>query len=423
MTMKRREFLVLSGSTIAAAAWGGCTRTRRLQGRIGPLRDLMAGEVAQQHFPGAVWLVAQGGDVAVDAIGVMAIDGSAPMRRDTIFRIASMTKAVTGTAVMMLVEDGTLSLDAPAERWLPELAHRRVLRRVDGPLDETVPARRAITVRDLLTFTLGFGLLFDNTLPIQRAIDERQLVNGPPVPMTPHPPDEWMRRFGTLPLMHQPGERWMYNTGSLLQGVLIRRVSGHSFEAFVRERITTPLGMRDTDFFVPPAKLGRFAGCGVFTDPQSGTKSRMDRDGAASAYARPPVFPSGAGGLVSTVDDYLAFARMLLDGGVHAGRRLLSAQSVRDMTTDHLTPEQKRASTFFPGFFDTHGWGYGVGVSTAPDAVSRVPGRYGWDGGFGTSWINDPGRDLVAIVMTQSSDFLFSGALPAFWRGVYAAVA
>jgi len=130
MTMKRREFVLISGSTIAAAALGGCTRTRRLQGRIRPLRDLMAGEVAQHHFPGAVWLVAQGGDVAVDAVGVTAIDGSAPMRRDTIFRIASMTKAVTATAVMMLVEEGTLSLDAPAERWLPELANRRVLRRV-----------------------------------------------------------------------------------------------------------------------------------------------------------------------------------------------------------------------------------------------------------------------------------------------------
>jgi CubicO group peptidase (beta-lactamase class C family) len=148
----------------------------------------------------------------------------------------------------------------------------------------------------------------------------------------------------------------------------------------------------------------------------------MDHDGAASAYASPPVFPSGAGGLVSTVDDYLAFARMLLNGGVHEGRRLLGKRSVQDMTTDRLTPEQKAAASFFPGFFDTHGWGYGVGVSTAPDAVSRVPGRYGWFGGFGTSWINDPNRDLVAIVMTQSSDFLFSGAQEEFWRGVYGAI-
>jgi CubicO group peptidase (beta-lactamase class C family) len=353
-------------------------------------------------------------------VGMSAIGGTVPMRRDTIFRIASMTKAVTATAVMMLVEQGKLELDAPAERWLPELANRRVLRRLDGPLEDTVPAQRPITVRDLLTFTLGFGLLFDPSLPIQNAIDNLRLVNGQPVPMTPHGPDEWMARFGTLPLMHQPGERWMYNTGSLLQGVLVRRASGQDFDTFVRERILVPLGMRDTGFHVPADKLDRFAGCGAFTDPEQGLV-RMDADGAQSAYATPPVFPSGAGGLVSTVDDYLAFARMLLAGGMYRNRRLLSAESVRAMTRDQLTAQQKTASasTFFPGFFDAHGWGYGVGVSTAPDAVSATPGRYGWEGGFGTSWTNDPNRGLVAIVMTQSSDFLFSGALDQFWRTLY----
>ena len=420
--MERRTFVLMSGSALAAGVVGACGRRPRLQEKIASLRDAMATRVAHHEFPGAVWLVEKGDEVAFDAVGVTAIGGTAPMRRDTIFRIASMTKAITATAVMMLVEEGKLTLDAPVERWLPEIAGRRVLRRIDGPLDDTVPARRPITVRDLLTFTLGFGLLFDDTLPIQRAIDELRLVNGAPVPMTPHPPDEWMRRFGTLPLMYQPGERWMYNTGSLLQGVLVRRASDRPFEAFVRERITGPLGMRDTDFFVPPTKLARFAGCGVYTNPQTRTQTRMDQDGAASAYAGPPVFPSGAAGLVSTVDDYLTFARMLLHRGAYPGGRLLGEQSVRDMTTDQLTPEQKAASRFFPGFFDTHGWGYGMAVITAPDAVSRVPGRYGWDGGFGTSWLNDPGRDLIAIVMTQSSDFLFSGALDAFWRGVYGAV-
>ena len=175
--------------------------------------------------------------------------GVIPMGRDTIFRIASMTKALTATAVMILIEEGKLALDSSAERWLPEIANRRVLRRIDGPLDDTVAAHRAITVRDLLAFTLGFGLLFDDALPIQREIDRMKLVNGPPVPMTPHAPDEWMRLFGTLPLMHQPGEGWMYNTGSLLQGVLIARASGRRFDAFLRERIIEPLGMRDTDFY------------------------------------------------------------------------------------------------------------------------------------------------------------------------------
>jgi CubicO group peptidase (beta-lactamase class C family) len=415
--MTKREFLSRSSRALAGLGLlglgAGCSRARRAQASspapIPALRDLMAARVEQGELPGAVWLVARGDDVSADAVGVTHVGGSAPMRRDTIFRIASMTKAVTATAVMMLVEEGKLALDAPAQRWLPELSDRRVLRRIDGPLDDTVPAERAITVRDLLTFTLGFGLLFDPNLPIQHAIDGLQLVNGPPVPMTPHAPDEWMRRFGTLPLMHQPGARWMYNTGSLLQGVLVARAARQPFDAFVRERLLSPLGVRDTDFFVPQGKLARFAGCGIFTDP-SGQKVRMDRDGAESAYATPPVFPSGAAGLVSTVDDFLVFARMLLAGGVHAGRRLLSARSVAEMTTDHLTQAQKMASAsgFFPGFFDTNGWGYGVAVTVAPDEISPVPGRYGWFGGFGTSWINDPKRGLVGIVMTQSSDFLFS---------------
>ena len=424
--MNRRQWLAGTGgllTSLGLTGLHGCASTPTASTPTGSyprLRELMAGQVNKDKLPGAVWLVARGNDVVVETAGTTTIGGTAPMRRDTIFRIASMTKVVTSAAVMMLVEDGKLSLDAPVERWLPELANRRVLARLDGPTEDTVPAARPITVRDVLTFTLGFGLLFDDKMPVQRAIDELRLVNGQPVPMTPHAPDQWISQFATLPLMHQPGERWMYNTGSLVQGVLVRRASGQDFDAFVRDRILVPLGMRDTGFHVPPDKLERFAGCGVFTDPQKGP-SRMDADGAQSAYASAPVFPSGAGGMVSTVDDYLIFARMLLAGGMHQGRRLLSAESVREMTRDQLTAEQKKASdtSFFPGFFDAHGWGYGVGVSTAPDAVSPTPGRYGWDGGFGTSWINDPSKDLVAIVMTQSSDFLFSGALDQFWRTLY----
>jgi CubicO group peptidase (beta-lactamase class C family) len=211
----------------------------------------------------------------------------------------------------------------------------------------------------------------------------------------------------------------MYNTGSLLQGVLVRRAARQDFDVFVQERILAPLGMHDTGFFVPASKLDRFAGCGVFTVPQSGTKTRMDKDGAESAFATRPVFPSGAGGLVSTVDDYLAFARMLIAKGVHKGKRLLAEKSVRAMTTNQLTREQVAASEFFPHFFETRSWGYGVSVVIAPDAVSPRPGRYGWDGGFGTSWINDSDRNLISVVMTQSADFLFSGDLDQYWRAVY----
>jgi CubicO group peptidase (beta-lactamase class C family) len=423
MSITRREFLIASGSAVAAAGFAACQSPPRSQraSRPATARDVLSERMEQGEFPGAVWLVAQGNEVTADAVGTMAIGSTVPMQRDTIFRIASMTKPITATAVLLLVEEGALALDARAERWLPELANRRVLRRLDGPVDDTVPAQRPITVRDLLTFTFGFGVPFDESLPIQRAIDALELVNDKPTPMTPHAPDEWMRRFGTLPLMAQPGERWMYNTGSLVQGVLVARASRRDFPAFVHERILDPLGMPDTGFFAPRETLDRFAGCGQFTDPQTHVVSRMDRDGAQSAYSQPPIFPSGAGGLVSTVDDYLAFARMLMNGGVHRGTRLLREETVRAMTTDRLTRQQAANGLFFPGFFDTSGWGYGMGVIKAPDDISPVPGRYGWDGGFGTAWLNDPNRDLIAIAMTQSSDFLFSGTRDAFWKAVYAA--
>lgn len=420
--LSRRYFLQSSAAAFSVLLLG-CHVNKSSSSpaaKFAGLRAFMEAQLARGLFPGAVWLVARGGDVAVDMIGTQAIGGTAPMRRDTIFRIASMTKAVTAACVMLLIEEGRIELDAPARRWLPELADRRVLRRIDGPLDDTVPAKRDITVRDLLAFTLGFGILFDNP-SIQQRIDELKLVNGKPVPLTPHAPDEWLKLFATLPLMHQPGEAWMYTTGSLLQGLLVRRASGRDFEAFMHERILEPLGMKDTGFFVPPDKLGRYAGCGTFT--AQGKQTRMDEDGAQSAYAKPPVFPAGDAGLVSTVDDYLSFARMLLKGGKHGDKQILRADSVREMTRDQLTPEQKAASAgkFFPGFFDTNGWGYGLAISTAPDAVSKVPGRYGWMGGFGTDFIVDPNRDLIGIVMTQSADYLFNGAREQFWHELYAA--
>ena len=346
------------------------------------------------------------------------------MRRDTIFRIASMTKPLTAACVMMLVEEGKLSLDAPVKRWLPELADRRVLSRINGPLDDTEPANRDITVRDLLAYTLGFGLLFEDS-PIKREVDRQQLVIGMPVPLTPHAPDEWLKRFATLPLMHQPGEKWMYTAGSLLQGILVRRAAGQDLPAFLQERVTGPLGMKDTAFFVPADKLDRYAGAGDFTMPD-GKKMRMDKDGAESAYAKPPIFPAGDAGLVSTVDDYLAFARMLLNGGVHESRRILRPETVREMTRDQISPSQKAASVNalgpgFPDMFKTRSWGFGLSVVVEADAASKVPGRFGWDGGFGTTSFADPHRKLVAIAMTQSADFLFNGARELFVEAVYTA--
>jgi CubicO group peptidase (beta-lactamase class C family) len=374
------------------------------------LHDAMAERVAGGGLPGLVTLVAHGDEVDVDAIGTMGFGDDRPMRRDTIFRIASMTKPVVAAATLMLVEDGALALDEPVDRLLPELAGRQVLRAIDGPLDDTVPAERPITVDDLLTFRMGHGQLFepsfDPPFPIVRRGKELDLALGAPDPRSPLDPDQWMRRFGTLPLMYQPGERWLYNTGSLLLGVLVARAAGQPLEAFLRARIFGPLDMADTGFSMPADRAARLPRQ-YMTNSAAGRLEESAITGP-DVWTRPPAFPSAAGGLLSTVDDYLAFARMLLAGG----GRLLSERSVAAMTANHLTPEQIAGGGPILG---GQGWGYGV-VVAAPDAVSAVTGHYGWSGGYGTTWFSDPGHDLVAIAMTQTSDFLWNGGVAEFGR-------
>ena len=292
--------------------------------RLGRLHDIMAGYVERGEVPGLVALVSRRGEVHVDAIGAMALGGSEPIRRDTIFRISSMTKPIIAAATLILVEECTLRLDEPVDRLLPELADRRVLTRIDGPLDDTVPAHRPITVRDLLTFRLGFGQMMapPDAYPILKSASEQQIGMGPPSPSTMPAPDEWMRRLGTLPLMHQPGERWMYNTGSDVLGVLIARAAGQPLEMFLRDRLFAPLGMADTGFSVPVSTLDRLA-TSYWVAPETGALALYD-EAVGGQWSRPPAFPSGAGGLVSTIDDYLTFGQMLLNQGKHGSTRILS---------------------------------------------------------------------------------------------------
>jgi CubicO group peptidase (beta-lactamase class C family) len=384
----------------------------------------MAGYVERGVAPGLVSMVSRRGEVHVDAIGMKAVGGNDPMRRDTIFRISSMSKPVVAAAAMILVEEGTLRLDDPVDRLLPELANRRVLKRLDGPLDEVVPAKRPITVRDLLTFRMGLGLIFaEGDYPILQEIQRQQITGfGPPDPLAPHDPDEWMRRLGTLPLMHQPGERWMYNIGACVLGVLMARAAGQPLEASLRERLFEPLGMKDTGFSVPPEKHDRLA-TAYLTDPAGGALIFYDgvEDGR---WSRPPVFPDGAAGMVSTIDDFAAFGEMLRNKGRHGERRILSRLSVEVMTTDQITPEQKAASAFVPGFWDRHGWGFGLAIKTRRDDVAAVPGRFGWDGGLGSRWSSDPVEEMTTILMTQAS---WTSPNPPdicldFWTGAYAAI-
>lgn len=421
--MQRRTFLfAISTATLALAMpKAGLAQSSAFRPEpLAALRGKIEASIATGQMPGAVWRLAKGDEVIVETAGATAYEGGVPMRRDTIFRIASVGKAVIAAAVMMLVEDGKVALDEPAERLLPELANRRVLKALDGPIEDTVPADRPILVRDLMNFTFGFGVLFDPSLPIQQAIDARQLVNGPPIPMTPWTPDEWLAKFAELPLMHQPGATWMYNTGALILGVLIARASGMPLEQFLRTRIFAPLGMVDTGFHVPADKLDRFQPAYSLN---FATNEQFEEDPVAGAWSKTPAFPSGAGGLVSTLDDYLAFARLLLNKGVHNGQRLLSETSVAEMTADQLTPAQKDGAGFGPGFFDKASWGFGVLTRTAGDDISPTPGRYGWDGGYGTSWANDPNTGLIGLMFTQSVQYyIASNQFHDFWRGAYEAI-
>ncbi|MGA2827594.1 MAG: serine hydrolase domain-containing protein [Streptosporangiaceae bacterium] len=393
--------------------------------RLKRLHDVMTGYVERGEVPGLVTLVARRGEGHIDAVGAMAAGSEEPMRRDTIFRISSMTKPVTAAAAMILIEECAIRLDEPVTRLLPELADRQVLRRPDADLDDTEPAYRPITVRDLLTFTMGLGIVAaaPGTVPIADALTELELGQGMPSPQTPPAPDEWIRRLGSLPLMYQPGERWMYNTGSDVLGVLIERAAGQPFETFLRERIFDPLGMTDTAFGVPWEQIGRLATSYVI-DPGSGAAVVYDEPDQGQ-WSRLPSFPSGGGGLVSTVDDFLAFADMLRGKGVSRGERILSRPSVEFMTSDQLTPEQKAASGLVPGFFRVHGWGFGVAVVTERTEVAKSVGTYGWDGGMGTSWYNDPAEDLTMILMTQQA---WASPIPPrlfrdFWTATYQAIA
>ena len=289
--------------------------------RLGRMYDVMSRHVEDGAMPGLVTLVGRHGEVHVDAIGRIAF-GGAPMQRDTIFRITSMTKPVTAVAAMILVEECKLRLDDPVDGLLPELANRRVLRSIDSEIDDVVPAKRAITLRDLLTFRLGLGMIpvFPDRYPIQKAIAEAGFAPGPVFPS--FPPDELMRRYGTLPLIYQPGERWLYNAGAEILSVLIARVAGTSFAKFLRDRIFAPLGMKDTGFHVPEAGIDRLAT--AYTRDHASGELKVFDDPVTGRYATPPLFENASAGLVSTADDFNAFAQMMLNGGRLGSERILS---------------------------------------------------------------------------------------------------
>ncbi|MGW3345009.1 serine hydrolase domain-containing protein [Nonomuraea rubra] len=374
------------------------------------LHGLLQGHVDDGALPGAVGLVARDGQVEVAAAGSMAV-GGAPMAVDSIFRFASITKPIAAAAVMMLVEEGRLALGEPIHAWLPELAEPVVVRTPSSEPGDVVPAARPITVYDLLTSTAGYGFPSDFSLPaVQRLFpvqrDGREVRGFPEA-------DVWLAELAQVPMLYQPGQAYLYDTCSTLQGVLISRASGRSLPDFLAERVFEPLGMADTAFEVPAAKRDRFT---------SYYRTGLELvDGPDGQWSSLPAFPLASAGLAGTAHDWLAFARMLLAGGVTGGgRRLLSADSVRLMTSDHTTAAQRKVGELF---LEGQGWGFGGSVDITDTEPWNVRGRYGWVGGTGTTAHLVPSTGTVSILLTQVG---MDSPVPAawmrdFWR--YAATA
>ncbi|WP_332773158.1 serine hydrolase domain-containing protein [Phenylobacterium sp.] len=359
----------------------------------------LAPVVAAGDLSGFVTLLWRKGELAqVNTLGSRDVEAGLPMTRDTLFRIASMTKPITSVAALMLLEEGKLSLDDPITKWLPEFAGMKVLKSATGPLDETYPSPREITVDDLMTHRSGLAYGFTSIGPIAHAHEERL---GSPL-LVPHTPDEWLKRLGSLPLSYPPGERFHYSHATEVLGFLVGRVAGTGYRDFIMERILKPLGMDDTDFWCPPDKRDRMAKL-YRINPETDKL----QDVSFPHTDGPPVFCAGGGGLISTADDYLKFARMMLNGGELDGRRYLKRETVELMRANRLTDDQRQIPFMGIPFWLGQGFGLGLSVITDPEKQAWMgagsEGSFGWPGAFGTWWQADPEEDMVMIYLVQNS--------------------
>ncbi len=374
-------------------------------------RDAIAEAVDAGLLSGAVSLVWHRGEVLqVNEIGCRDIDSGLPMQRDTIFRIASMTKPVTVAAAMAMIEEGQLALSDPVSRWLPEMAEMRVLTDPAGPLDDTVPAQRPITIEDLMTHRSGLAYVFSVAGPISRAYAKVSLRQDQ---------DHWLAEVASLPLVHQPGERLTYSQSTEVLGIILARIAGTSLHDVLTERIFEPLEMSDTGFFVAPEKRARTATMYRLDthDPHDPHNPHMSlrHDAMGPIPVREPQFCQGGAGLASTADDYLRFARMLLAGGTLDGVRVLSPESVTAMRTDRLTDEQKQHPFLGMPFWIGRGFGLNLSVVTDPAKSTRLfgpagRGTFSWPGAYGTWWQADPANDLILIYLIQNYPDLTSAA-------------
>ncbi len=351
------------------------------------LQDLLSRHVDAGTIPGAVALLGPGNAEVVTA-GAASI-GGAPLGEDAIMRIQSMTKGITSVAALRLVEAGRLELDQPLVDWLPELADRQVLRSPAAELDDTWPARRAVTLRHLLTNTCGYGMVIQAS-PLQQAMAANGTEAGPEPPALGA--DEWLRQLTDLPLAFQPGEGWRYHHSFAVLGILISRVTGRPLGDHLAEDVFGPLGMTDTALWVPEGKVDRLPAAYRHDD---GGLVEIEPAGGGF-YAGPPSFDVSHGELVSTARDYHRFARMLAEGARVSGQPMISPDHLQQMGSDQVPAACKTADSFFPGFWDGMGWGFGVAVQT--DGPQR--GRVGWSGGLGTDFFVDP-DGTVGILLTQ----------------------
>ncbi len=364
------------------------------QVNLGDNRASVVQAVDTGVLAGAVTLAWQRGNVLqVNEIGYRDVEAGLPMQRDTIFRVASMTKPVTVAAAMSLIEAGKLALSDPVSRWLPELADMQVLVDPTGPLEETVPARRPITIDDLMTHRSGLAYVFSVTGPISKAYGRVSFRQDQ---------DHWLAEIAQLPLVHQPGDRLTYSHATDVLGIVVSRIEGKSLQAVLTERVFDPLGMADTGFFISADKRARAA-----TMYRLDEASGLQHDAMGPIPVTEPRFCQGGASLVTTVDDYLSFARMLLGGGEVDGVRVLSEESVRLMCTDRLTDEQKRHPFLGMPFWVGRGFGLNLSVVTDPARSAQLygpggVGTFSWPGAYGTWWQADPANDLILIYLIQN---------------------
>jgi CubicO group peptidase (beta-lactamase class C family) len=396
-TMTRRRLLIAGAATAVAPArlFGSSLLHGRAfsDSQLDSIGAATSEAVGGGDVPGAISIVWQDGEIrCTHWAGARDVETQLPMESSTLMGIASMSKPVTVAVAMMLVEQGRMKLDDPITRWAPEFANMRVLRRSDGPLDDSYPAARVITVEDLMTHRSGLSYGFLAQGPLAGALFTK-FGMGIESAMSP---DAWMRAMAELPLAYAPGERFNYGHSIDVLGFVIARAAGGNLRQLMREQLFDPLGMKDTDFWVPPEKRARAAR--VYFSPAAGQFMRVTMTGFNGVA--PPVYTSGGQGLISTANDYLKFSRLLLQNGAVDGKRLLQPDSVKRMSEDHLTATQRQ----FPAFMDQKywdRWGCGLGMTVVRNPAlagsSAAAGAFGWGGAFGGWWQADPRHKSILL--------------------------